>query len=389
MSTVTPPVLTDEDLEPRDKDRPRELHQASNSLGVWALRILSALLIPAIIVTVFLSFGFLKDQDANKGLQVIIAILVGTVGVWALYWATDRLISLLPDRAAAGVRPFMFVGPAMALLGFYLVYPAINTIFLSFQDAGSDEFVWLDNFETILTESRYRIGIRNSLAWVLIVPAAAVAIGLAFATMADKLSSRAESTSKSIIFMPMAISFVGASVVWFFVFAFRAEGFGNQIGLLNAIKTEWFSSDAVNWWQNEPWNNLYLMVILIWLQTGFAMVILSSAIKGVPDELLEAARIDGANEWQVFWRIIVPSIASTIVVVWTTIVITVWKVFDIVWVTTGGQYDTQVIAQQMVQEFFTNRNNGVGAALAVLLFIAVIPILVINVRRFRAQEAMR
>jgi alpha-glucoside transport system permease protein len=186
----------------------------------------------------------------------------------------------------------------------------------------------------------------------------------------------------------MAISFVGASVVWTFIYSFRPEGFGSQIGVLNGIWSA-LGGDPVNWLQTRPWNNLLLMVILVWLQTGFSMVILSSAIKGVPEVLLEAARIDGATEWQAFWRVVFPSIASTVVVVWTTVLITVWKVFDIVWVMTGGRDGTQVVAQQMVQEFFTNRNNGMGAALAVLLFVAVVPILVINVRRFRAQEAMR
>jgi alpha-glucoside transport system permease protein len=186
----------------------------------------------------------------------------------------------------------------------------------------------------------------------------------------------------------MAISFVAASVVWTFVYSFRPEGFGQQIGLLNAIRGV-FDADPVLWLAQTPENNLYLMVILVWLQTGFAMVILSAAIKGVADELLEAARIDGANEWQVFTRIIVPSIATTIVVVWTTIVITTWKVFDIVWVNTGGADDTSVVAERMVTEFFTNNNDGVGAALAVVLFIAVVPILAINIRRFREQEETR
>jgi alpha-glucoside transport system permease protein len=356
---------------------------------VWLLRILSALVIPVVLVAIFFSFSFLKDQDANKLLQVVVALLVGTLGVWALYWGSDRLISLLPARAAAGVRPYMFVGPAMVLLGFYLVYPAINTLFLSVQDADSESFVGLDNFQTIFTESYYLTGIRNSIVWVLVVPATAVAIGLAFATMADKLSRRSESVAKSVLFLPMAISFVGATVVWTFVYSFRPEGFGDQIGILNAMWTQWANGDPVQWLAQEPWNNAYLMVILVWLQTGFSMVILSAAIKSVPDELLEAARIDGATEWQVFWRIIVPSIASTIVVVWTTVVITVWKVFDIVYVTTNGRDGTQVIAQQMVDEFFNKENNGIGAALAVVLFVAVVPVLVINVRRFRAQEATR
>ena len=387
--TATPPILEEDAPEERGKDVPHDIDAGSNSIGVWALRLLSALIIPALVIVFFFSFGFLKDEDTNKALQVVVAIIVGGVGVWVLYWASDRVVNMFPRRVAAGVRPFVFVGPAMALLGFYLVYPAINTLVLSFQDRDSEGWVGFDNYEAIFTESPYLIGIRNSIIWVLVVPLAAVAIGLAFATMADKLGRRTESTVKSIIFLPMAISFVGAVVVWRFVYDFRAEGFGEQIGLLNAVWTGIFDGGAVQWLRQEPWNNLFLMVILVWLQTGCSMVILSSAIKGVPDDLLEAARIDGATEWQVFWRIVLPSIASTVVVVWTTVVITVWKVFDIVWVTTGGANDTQVVAQQMVEEFFTNRNNGVGAALAVLLFVAVVPILLVNIRRFRAQEAIR
>lgn len=334
-----------------------------------------------------IAFRYLRDGDANKFLQVLVALAVGSVGVWAVYWALDRLISALPDRAAHRLRPVLFVGPAMALLALYLVYPAVNTLLLSFQDARSDEWVGLDNYETVFTKRPYLIGIRNSFVWVIIVPAVAVAIGLVFATLADKLGRRIENVTKSMIFLPMAISLVGASIVFTFVYHFRAPGFGDQIGLFNSI---WDNvGDPVAWLAQKPWNNLYLMVILIWLQTGFSMVILSSAIKSVPEELLEAARIDGATEWQAFWRVVFPTISSTVVVVWTTVLITVWKVFDIVYVLTGGADDTQVIAQQMVREFFTNRNNGVGATLAVLLFVAVIPVLVINIRRFQAQEERR
>jgi alpha-glucoside transport system permease protein len=215
-----------------------------------------------------------------------------------------------------------------------------------------------------------------------------VIIGLAFATLADKLGRRAESTAKAMIFLPMAISLVGASIVWGFVYSFRSAGFGNQIGLLNGIWTG-LGHEPVAWLLQEPWNNLYLMVILIWLQTGFSMVILSAAIKSVPEDLLEAARIDGASEWQVFFRVVLPSIASTVVVVITTVTIVVWKVFDIVFVMTGGRFGTSVVAQRMVKEFFTFRNDGIGAALAVVLFVAVIPIMIVNVRKFRQQEEVR
>jgi alpha-glucoside transport system permease protein len=383
---MSQPLLVDDDnAEPTEPIEPVEQSRgaAANLLSVAA-----ALVVPIVVLVFYFSFGFLKDEDANKGLQVVVAIVVGTLGVWALYWAFDKLIGRLPRGTANAVRPFLFVGPAMALLGFYLVYPAINTMVLSLQDRRSENFIGLDNFERLFTESQYQIGIRNSILWVIIVPAAALVIGLAFATLVDKLGRRTESTTKSLLFMPMAISFVGASVVFTFVYSFRPEGFGEQIGLLNAIKTG-LGGDPTNWLAQQPWNNLYLMVILIWLQTGFSMVILSSAIKGVPIELIEAARIDGASEWKVFTRITIPTIKSTIVVVWTTVIITVWKVFDIVWVMTGGRDNTQVVAQQMVQEFFTNRDNGVGAALAVLMFVAVVPILLINIRRFKAEEAMR
>ncbi|MDQ3782819.1 MAG: sugar ABC transporter permease [Actinomycetota bacterium] len=328
------------------------------------------------IVVFFLAFSFLRSDDANKLAQVGVALVAGVLGVWVLYWAMDRVVDLLPGTAAAAVRPFVFVGPAMVLVTVYLVYPTVQTTIFSFQDSDSEGFVGLDNYVRIFTESQYLVAIRNSLLWVLIVPAAAVIIGLAFATLADRLGKRSEAAAKSLIFLPMAISFVGASAVWVFMYSFRPEGFGEQIGLLNAVWTV-LGGQPVDWLGSAPLNNLFLMVIL------------SSAIKSVPDDLLEAARIDGATEWQVFTRVTLPSVASTITVVWTTTVITVWKVFDIVYVMTGGFDGTQVVAQQMVQEFFTNRNNGVGAALAVLLFVAVIPVLIINVKRFREQEAMR
>ena len=381
------PLLVDESNE-SPPQRPIEDVEVEYGFGTTVLSVIATLIIPIILIVFYVSFLFLKDDDAHKGLKVLVAVTVGTAGVWGLYWGFDKLINRLPRAAANAVRPFLFVGPAMALLAFFLVYPAINTLFLSFQNADSDEFVGFDNFERIFTESQYQIGIRNSILWVIIVPAAALGIGLAFATLVDRLGKRTESATKSVIFMPMAISFVGASVVFYFIYNFRPEGFGNQLGVLNGIKVG-LGQDPSNWLQQRPWNNLYLMVILIWLQTGFSMVILSSAIKGVPVELIEAARIDGASEWKVFTNITIPTIKSTIVVVWTTVIITVWKVFDIVWVMTGGRDDTQVVAQQMVQEFFTNRNNGVGAALAALMFVAIVPILIVNIRRFKAEEALR
>lgn len=352
------------------------------------IKAVTVLTIPTILIVFALAVQLSKDEDIPKFALVVVALFLGVVGVWALFWALDRTISLLRPDLATKLRPWVFVGPAILALTFFLVYPAVNTAILSVLDNSGEAFVGLENYITIFTEEQYQTGIRNSILWVLIVPALSVAIGLGYATLADKLSGRLETISKSLIFLPMAISFVGASVVWAFMYAFRPEGFGEQIGLLNGILIA-FGLDPVNWLNQEPWNNGFLMFILIWLQVGFSMVILSAAIKGVPTALQEAARIDGANEWQTFRKITIPVIASTIVVVWTTVAITTWKVFDIVWVMTGGRNGTQVVAQQMVQEFFTFFRDGVGAALAVILFIAVIPILVVNIRRFQAQEEMR
>lgn len=352
------------------------------------VQVLTVLTIPVILIIFVAAVQLSKDEGIPKLVQVVVALILGVLGVWALFWAMDRTVSLLPQRWATRLRPIVFVGPALLALTFFLIYPAINTTWISFFDNTGEAFVGLDNFQRILTESQYQTGIRNSILWVLVVPLLSVIIGLAYATLADKLSRRTETVAKSLIFLPMAISFVGASVVWGFMYAYRPEGFGEQIGLLNGILVA-IGLDPINWLNQQPWNNGFLMFILVWLQTGFSMVILSSAIKGVPVELQEAARIDGATEWQTFRRITIPIIASTIVVVWTTVAITTWKVFDIVWVMTGGRNGTQVIAQQMVQEFFTFFNDGIGAALAVILFIAVIPILVVNIRRFQAQEEIR
>ena len=383
---TTPPVLRDEELETGRAHEEPGSHD--NSVQIWLLRLVSALIVPGVLLLFFFTFEFLQDPDISKVVQVVVAVIVGVGGVWLLYWAMDRLVSVLPARAGAGVRPFVFAGPALMILAFYLIYPTIDTIVTSVRNARGDEFVGLDNYGRIFTESQYLVSIRNSIIWAIVVPIVCVVVGLAVATLADMLPRKTENAFKSLVFLPMAVSFVGASVVFAFIYSFRVEGFGEQIGLLNAIWTA-LGGSAVDWMRVPFWNNLFLMVILIWLQTGFAMVILSAAIKGVPDDIVEAARIDGANDWQVFRRITVPTIASTIVVVWTTILITTWKVYDIVAVMTGGNDGTSVVAEKMVREFFTNRNNGIGAALAVVLLIVVMPILVINIKRFRQQEAVR
>jgi alpha-glucoside transport system permease protein len=348
---------------------------------------------PAIVMVVGIAllwptFTFLRDGDANRGLIVVIAVLVGVFGVFFLFWAANRIVDWLPERFGEGLRPYVFVGPALVILSVFLVYPVINTIIISFKDARSESFVGLDNYKFVFTDESMLRSIRNTLGWIVLVPLVAVSVGLFFATLADRLR-RGEAVAKSMIFLPMAISFVGAAIVWRFIYSFRPEGFGSNIGLMNAI-VGGFGKNPIPWLQERPWNNLLLMVIMVWMQTGFAMVVLSASIKSIPDEIIEAARIDGASELQVFWRIIVPSILPTIVVVTTYMVINALKVFDIVFVMGSPQANgTEVIAERMITWFFTSDNFGRGAAIAVVLFFAVIPVMIWNVRQFRQQEAIR
>jgi alpha-glucoside transport system permease protein len=360
-----------------------------STLGLTIARVVSAAAIPIILfLLLWLTFDFLRDADANRFALAGVAIVVGVGGVFLLYWGMNRVVDLLPDSIRGGVRPYVFVGPALVILAVFLIYPVVNTIVISFGDRQGEGFVGLDNYEFVFTDESMLRSIRNTAGWIIIVPAVAVSIGLAFATLADRLS-RGEQVAKSLIFMPMAISFVGAAVTWRLIYGFRPEGFGTNIGLLNGIKSG-LGLSPTPWLQEKPWNNLLLMVIMIWMQTGFAMVVLSAAIKSIPDEIIEAARIDGASEWQVFRRIIVPSIAPTIAVVTTYMVINAMKVFDIVFVIGNAENnETEVIAERMIDWFFLSNHDGRGAAIAVVLFLAVIPVMIWNVRQFRAQELER
>jgi alpha-glucoside transport system permease protein len=358
--------------------------------GLALLRLVGAVVVPlAAFALLWWTFDFLRDADANRLVLAGVALVVGVAGVFLLYWAMNSTVNHLPERFREGVRPYVFVGPALVILAVFLVYPVISTIIISFGGARrGSEFVGLDNYDFVFSDESMLRSIRNTAGWIVIVPLVAVTIGLAFATLADRLR-RGEAVAKSLIFMPMAISFVGATVTWTLIYSFRPEGFGTNIGLLNAVK-DGLGMSPTAWLQVKPWNNLLLMVIMIWMQTGFAMVVLSAAIKAIPDEIIEAARIDGASEWQVFRRIMVPTIAPTIAVVVTYMVINAMKVFDIVFVIGSAETnETEVIAERMIDWFFISNHDGRGAAIAVVLFVAVIPVMVFNVRRFREQEAQR
>ncbi len=329
-------------------------------------------------------------------LYAILSIILGVGGCMGYFYGSNLLLDwLLPANASndanavrnlklqSSIRPWLFLGPALILLTLYLVYPVIQTIWLAFHDKAGDEFVGLNNFAWAAKDSQFRQSIFNNFLWLLVVPAACTFFGLVIAVLTDKIWWG--QLAKSLIFLPLAISFVGASVIWKFVYDYRGEG-QEQIGLLNAI-VGWFGISPQVWIATPFWNNFFLMVILIWIQTGFATVILGAALRGVPEDTIEAAVIDGAGPFKIFWRIMVPQIMTTIVVVWTTITVLVLKVFDIVLTMTNGQWDTQVLANLMFDWMFRGGGDfGRGAAIAIVIMLAVLPIMIWNIRQANAEQ---
>lgn len=317
------------------------------------------------------------DPLLAKGLTMVVALTVGVGGVWLLYAAVSAMVERLGPRREARLMPWVFVGPALLLLGVFLVYPVISTIATSLTEDGGG----LNNYLFALTDPSVVGALRNNVLWLVVATGGSVILGLLIASLLDRV--KREALAKTFIFLPLAISMVGASIIWGFMYAWRPEG-QPQIGLLNAVWTA-TGAEPVSWLQERDVNTLALIVIMIWLQTGFAMIVLSAAIKGVSNEIVEAARLDGASERQLFFRIVVPMIKGSIITVATTIAIAVLKVFDIVYVTTGGRFDTDVVANRMFIEMFRFGNFGQAAALAVILFIAVLPLVLINVRNLRRQ----
>ncbi len=291
--------------------------------------------------------------------------------------------------------PWLYLFPALLIMLIFIVYPTLNTMVLSFMDrtgttsaatscvAGQPCWGIFENYRYALTNTDMTTALRNNALWLILMVPATVAAGLFFAILAERV--RYEKIAKAIIFMPMAISFVGAGIIWQFVYSIRSGG-GAQTGLLNAIITS-FGAQPVAWLSTQPVNNFALMIVGVWLWAGFCMTILSAAIKGLPSEVIEAAQVDGATPWQSFWQITIPLIMPTIVVVTTTMIINVLKIFDIVFVMTGGNYGTEVIANRMFKLIVTD--TGRSMAIAVLLISLMIPIMIVNIRRFRKQEEMR
>lgn len=296
-------------------------------------------------------------------------------------------IRRLPERRQWALRPWLWLAPALGFIGVFLVYPAISTFVLSFFDARSVRFVGAQNYVFAFTHPEMLIAFRNNLLWLVFFTGFTVSLGLLGAVLTDRV--RYENVAKTVMFLPMATSFVAAGVIWKFVYEFRPPG-APQIGLLNATLTELLPGfRPAAWLVNRETNNFALIAVAVWVWVGFCLVILSAAVKGTPAELLEAARVDGATEWQVFARIMIPLLMPTITVVATTMVIFALKAFDIVYVMTNGNYETEVIASRMYKELFNFRHFGRASAIAVILFAATVPVMIANIRRFREQEATR
>ena len=315
----------------------------------------------------------------GKILQVVMGLAVFAAIVGLLIFFIDKA----PKRGRDYWQLVGFLAPALILVSIGLVYPAIRTSILAFQDSSGD---WtLDNFVWTFTQPAAIRTLINTVIWVLLVPTFATAVGLAYAVFIDK--SRGERYYKAILFMPIAISFVGASVIWKFVYEYRS-GDREQIGLLNAIVVA-FGGEPVQWLQTDPINTILLIVVMIWVQTGFAMVVLSAAIKGIATEQIEAAQLDGTNAWQRFTNVTIPGIRGALVVVVTTISIATLKVFDIVRTMTAGNFNTSVVANEMYTQAFRASEIGRGSALALILLVLVLPIIIYNVNVLRKQREIR
>jgi len=315
---------------------------------------------------------------------------LGILAYFVLVGVLYAITLLLPKRFRERAQSVVFVGPAIFLLVIGLAIPAIRTVYMSFQTGPTaSNYAGLDNYRRLFTDSANIIVLRNNVLWLVFVTFFSVGIGLLIARLVDGM--RGESIAKALIFLPMAISLVGAGIIWKFIYAFNGDETVDQIGLLNQV---WLWMDPILpghqtpqlWLLETPWNTLFLIVVMIWVQTGFSVVLFSAAIKGVDSTLLEAARIDGATERQTFFRVVIPAIRGTIVVVVTTMTIAVLKVFDIVRAMTGGNFETEVIANDMFDKSFREGNPGFGAALATVLFMAVIPIVWMNTRHLRMTQ---
>ena len=372
----------------QDISNPLSLAPKSQGPIDWLItglfRLVAALFVPfAAFIVLYWGFIWLRDSNAPKIVIAVVAIVWGVGGVALLYTVSNWFAERFSIKWRNRILPFVFVGPAVAILIWYLALPTLRTFWISLFDADNINFVGLQNYIAVFTDADMFTAFRNNIMWIVIGATFTVVFGLLVAVLADR--SKFETFAKSMIFLPMAISMVGASVIFNMIYSVNPN-----IGILNAIYTTLTGNPPIAWTASaelQPWNNLFLIVVMVWLQTGYAMVLFSAAIKGIPSEILEAARVDGATEIQVFFRVMIPSIMGTLITVSTTVLIFTLKIFDVAWVMTGGQFNTQVIATQFYREYFTAQDSGRGSAIAIVLLLTVIPIMAYNLKQFNESEA--
>lgn len=318
----------------------------------------------------------------------IVAVAIGVAASYGLYWVLNLLTRLIPRRWQPKASIVAFLLPAVVLLLLILLVPLVVTILWSFKDDKVAEWVGLQNYVDLFTSGDFLGVLLNNFLWVAIVPAVVVGIGTLVAALTNQVGPTREKIFKAVIFMPMAISFVAASTIWAFMYVYVPPG-RPEIGLLNAIVTS-LGGEAQPWLTMDQLrlNSFLLMAVLVWLQVGFSMVIISAAIKAVPAETIEAGRIDGANAFQIFFRIVFPQIRATVVAVFITVLILVMKIFDIVLAMTGGNFNTSVLAYEYYEQFFVSSNTGPASAVVVILCLFIVPLMWLQVRTVRHQEAM-
>lgn len=328
-------------------------------------------------------------QDLLGALE---AVIIGITATMFIYWVGNKIVSSLPRKAKEVLEPYVFIGPVLLLIGGFLVWPVAQSLRLSLMEedlVGDTKWVGFQNFKDLFNEDYFGGMIVNNILWIAIVPIVTVIVGLAIAQFANNVGTKREKVFKSIFFMPMTISFVSAAVIWRYLYAYAPDG-QDQVGLLNNIWTK-LGGDSQAWLQLQQFkiNDLLMMVIFVWLNAGFSMVLLSAAIKAVPEDTLEAGRVDGASTRQIFFKIILPQIWPTALAVFITTVIGAMKIFDIVLAMTGGQYDTTVLAQTFYNEYFVYGNTGKAMAAVVLLMAAITPVMIYQIRHYKKMENSR
>ncbi len=366
---------------------------SGRTLGTWIKLALSVGIAAALVLVGASSAGV---SGWIKLANAVIAIVGGVLGAMALFWLLNTLVERFPPRWEERLKPYVFIGPALSAIGLFLVFPAVQTVQGSFYNEDLSKPVGFANYVSLFGDSTFISTIVNTLIWTILVPTLTVAFGLIVATLTDKLSERSEKYAKMFIFLPMAISLVGSAGIWKLVYDASVgnidpvTGEQTRIGLFNAILGV-VGLPQVGWLQTVDMklNTLFIILVFVWTQVGYAMVLLSAAIKGVPEDTLEAGRIDGASERRIFFSIIVPQILPTIVTVFVTVLIGAMKVGDLVFAFGANSFDADVIGSRFITELWTNTDLGKASAIVVILLIAVIPILIYQIRTFKREEAMR